>query len=431
MVRSFRHRNFRLFFSGQCISLVGTWIQGVALSWVVYRLTNSPFLLGLVGFAGQLPIFLLTPLAGVFVDRSDRLKMLFLTQSLSMVQAAVLTLLTYSHHLNIWWVVALNAFGGMIFAADVPARQAFVVDMVGHGPDLPNAVALNSFTFNGSRILGPAFAGLLLLAWTPGFCFLLNTLSYIAVIAALAVMRIEPVEKKRPASSKPLHELKEGVCYAWNSLPIRSILLLLVLSSLAGVSSTVLMPIFAGQIFHGGAHTLGYLMALPGCGALVGGLYLASRKSVLGAGIRIALGPIIFGVSIVTFALSPWEPLAFVALAVTGFGIILQMALSNTLLQTLVEDDKRGRIMSLFAVSFMGMAPFGSILMGTVAEHLGAPLTVALGGLCCIAGGVAFALRLPRLRKAIRPIYEKQGILPAAIASGLENATKLDRPPED
>ncbi|XHR28629.1 MAG: MFS transporter [Chthoniobacteraceae bacterium] len=431
MARSFRHRNFRLFFSGQCISLVGTWIQGVALGWTVYQLTNSPFLLGLVSFAGQLPVFLLTPIAGVFVDRANRHKLLLLTQSLAMIQATFLTVLTYSNHLTIWWVVALNAIGGTILATDMPTRQAFISDMVGHGPDLPNAVALNSFTINGTRMIGPAVGGLLLVAWSPAFCFLLNAVSYIAVIAALAAMHIDPVIRPRNRDSKALHELAEGMRYAWNFLPIRTILTLVAIVSLTGASYMMLMPIFAAKVFHGGAHTLGYLMAVPGGGALLAGVYLASRKSVLGAGKRIATGAVIFGAGLVVFGVSHWMPLSLLGLGLTGFGMIMQLALSNTVLQTLVENDKRGRVMSLFTVAFVGMAPFGSMLAGSVAERLGAPLTVTLGGFVCIASGVIFGLRLPAFRRAARPVYIEKGILPAEIASGIRNVTQYSRPPED
>lgn len=431
MVRAFRHRNFRLFFGGQCVSLVGTWIQGVAMSWTVYQLTNSPFLMGLVMFAGQLPVFLLTPLAGVFVDRHSRHQLLLLTQSLALVQAFVLAILAYTHLLNIWGLVTLNALGGIVLALDMPTRQAFIVDMVGHGPDLPNAVALNSFTFNGSRILGPAVAGLLLVVFSPAFCFLLNALSYIAVIGALAAMQLAPLALRPPTEARALHELKEGIVYAWNFAPIRSILLLVVLVSLTGASYMVLMPIFAAQVFHGGAHTLGYLMAVPGIGALLVGLYLASRKSVLGAGARITAGAILFGVGLVGLGLSSRMPIAMVFLVLVGLGMVLQMALSNTIIQTLVDDDKRGRVMSLFTVAFMGMAPFGSMLAGSVAERLGAPHTVVLGGCACIVGGIVFALALPSLRKEARPIYQKMGILPPEIATGLDNTAILSRPPED
>ena len=431
MVRAFRHRNFRLFFGGQCISLVGTWIQSVAMGWTVYKLTNSPFLMGLVGFAGQLPVFLLTPLAGVFVDRHSRHRLLLLTQSLAMVQAFLLAALAYSHLLNVWGLVILNAFAGIVLALDMPTRQAFVVDMVGHGPDLPNAVALNSFTFNGSRILGPAVAGLLLVAFSPAFCFLLNALSYIAVLGALAVMHLPPFARPQRKETRALHELKEGVSYAWNFAPIRLIMMLVSLVSLTGASYMVLMPIFAAQVFHGGAHTLGYLMAVPGVGALMAGLYLASRKTVLGAGARIATGAILFGAGLVGLGETRWMPLAMAALVLVGLGMVMQMALSNTVIQTLVDNDKRGRVMSLFTVSFMGMAPFGSMLAGSVAERLGAPHTVTLGGLVCIAGGLGFALTLPSLRLAARHVYQQKGILPAEIASGLANTTILTRPPED
>lgn len=431
MVRALRHRNFRLFFSGQCVSLAGTWIQGVAMSWVVYQVTQSAFLMGLVMFAGQLPVFLLTPLAGVFVDRHSRHRLLLLTQSLAMVQAFALAFLASAQWLNVWVLVVLNALGGLVLALDLPTRQAFIVDMVGHGPDLPNAVALNSFTFNGSRVLGPAVAGLLLVAFSPAFCFLLNALSYLAVLAALLAMRLPEPVRAQKARDGALHALREGVAYAWQFGPIRSILLLVVVVSLTGASYVVLMPLFAARVFHGGAHTLGYLMAVPGIGALAAGVYLASRKSVLGAGARIASGAVCMGAGLVGLGQARGLPLAFASLVLVGMGMILQMALSNTVIQTLVDDDKRGRVMSLFSVAFMGMAPFGSILAGTAAEHLGAAQAVTLGGAVCIAGGLLFARALPAIRQAARPIYEKKGILPGTVATGLGNASALSQPPED
>ncbi|MCX6966737.1 MAG: MFS transporter [Verrucomicrobia bacterium] len=429
IVRAFRHRNFQLYFGGQCISLVGTWIQGVALGWTVYQMTHSAFLLGLVGFAGQFPLFLLTSLAGVFIDRSSRHRTLVITQTLSMLQALLLATLTYTHHLDIWVIIALNALAGTILAIDMPSRQAFLVDLVGHGPDLPNAIALNSFTVHSSRILGPAIAGLLLVTVSPALCFLLNGLSYIAVIAALLAMRLPPADRQ-PSGGRAHHELLEGVRYAWRFGPIRAILCLVALVSLTGASYAVLMPIFAVQIFHGGSHVLGYLMAVPGVGAMSAGLYLASRKSVLGAGIRIAIGAVVFGVSLLVFSQSRWMPLSLLALALAGLGIVTQMALSNTVLQTLVDQDKRGRVMSLFTMAFMGMAPFGSILAGALANRFGAPLAVALGGTACIAGGILFALQLPSLRQAALPIYRKKGILPE-IASGLGAASDLSTPTQE
>ena len=430
IVRAFRHRNFRLYFGGQCISLVGTWIQSVALGWTVYQMTHSALLLGLVGFAGQLPLFLLTSPAGVFVDRYSRHRTLVVTQTLAMIQALLLALLAYSHHLDVWGIVALNALAGTILAVDMPCRQAFLVDLVGHGPDLPNAIALNSFTVHSSRILGPAIAGLLLVKVSPALCFLLNGLSYIAVIAALLAMRLAPVKQPQNAKRPAHHELLEGVRYAWGFAPIRAILSLVALASLMGASYVVLMPIFAAQVFHGGAHTLGYLMAVPGVGAMGAGIYLASRKSVLGAGIRIATGTGVFGVSLVVFSQSRWMPLSLVALAFAGMGIVTQMALSNTVLQMLVDHDKRGRVMSLFTMAFMGIAPFGSMLAGTLASKFGAPLAVAVGGVACIAGGVIFGMQLPALRQVALPIYRKKGIIPE-IALGLGTASDLSNPPED
>lgn len=430
ILRAFQHRNFRLYFSGQCISLVGTWIQGVALGWTVYQMTHSALLLGLVGFAGQLPLFLLTPLAGVFIDRYSRHRTLVVTQTLSMVQALILAGLAYSGHLTVWTIIALNAVAGTILAVDMPSRQAFLVDLVGHGPDLPNAIALNSFTVHSSRILGPAIAGLLLVKVSPALCFLLNGLSYIAVIAALLAMRLAPLERQSGRVRPAHHELLEGVRYAWGSGPIRAILSLVVLVSLAGASFVVLMPIFAAQVFHGGAHTLGYLMAIPGVGAMTAGIYLASRKSVLGAGIRIAAGAVVLGVSLVVFAQSRWMPLSLFALVFTGLGMVTQMALSNTVLQTLVDQEKRGRIMSLFTTAFLGMAPFGSILAGTLASKFGVSTAVTIGGVACIVGGAIFAFYLPTVRRAARPIYQEQGILPE-IASGLGNISQLSNPPED
>jgi len=393
-------------------------------------MTHSAFLLGVVGFAGQLPLFLLTSLAGVFVDRYSRHRTLVVTQTLSMVQALLLAALAYSGHLNVWAIVALNAFAGTILAVDMPSRQAFLVDLVGHGPDLPNAIALNSFTVHSSRILGPALAGLLLVAVSPALCFLLNGLSYIAVIAALLAMRLAPVNQQHNPSGRAHHELLEGVRYAWGSAPIRAILSLVALVSLTGASYVVLMPIFAAQVFGGGAHTLGFLMAVPGVGAMAAGIYLASRKSVLGAGIRIATGAVVFGVALLVFSQSRWMPLSLVALMFVGLGMVTQMALSNTILQTLVDNDKRGRVMSLFTMAFMGMAPFGSMMAGGLASKFGAPLAVAFGGVACIAGGVIFRLQLPALRKVAHPIYQKKGIVPE-IVSGLGAVSDLSNPPED
>jgi MFS family permease len=425
MLRAFRHRNFRLYFGGQSISLIGTWIQQIALGWTIYQLTHSSWLLGLVSFAGQLPLFILTPFAGVLVDRWNQHRTLIATQSLSMLQAFVLALVVSTHALNVWNLVALNMFAGVILAIDLPVRQAFMVEMVGSGDDLPNAVALNSFVINGGRMLGPAIAGILLVLVTPAVCFYLNAISYIPVVAALCAMRVP--EKQRPLSAfTPLNDLAEGIRYAIGFPPIRTLLFLVGLVSLFGAPYTVLMPIFAAEGLHGGPHTLGLLMTAPGIGALLGTLYLASRKSIYGAGARVAVGATIFGAGLICTGLARSQIVAMLALSFVGLGLIVQLATSNTVLQTIVDDDKRGRVMSLYTMAFMGLAPFGSILGGALAHHTGVALTFMLGGGACILGAMDFARRIPALRPMVLPIYHRKGIIPE-IAIGLQNASGLLR----
>ena len=430
MVRAFRHRNFRLYFSGQCVSMVGTLMQGVALSWVVYQLTHSAVLLGWVGFAGQLPLFLLTPLAGVFVDRYSRHKILIITQTVIMSFALLMALLAFTHHLAVWNILLLNVLGGTMLSIDMPSRQAFVADLVEHGDDLSNAVALNSFIVNGAKILGPTMAGLALSILNPAFCFLVNGLSYIAVIAALRAMQIAPTQAHRLKSAPAHHAVLEGWRYAWQSPPIRTILALVALVGLMAAAYGVLMPIFADKVFHGGAHTLGYLLAAPGVGALIAGISLALRKSVVGAEIQIAVGTVVCGIGLIVLAESRWLPLSLVALLISGWGMVTQFALSNTVLQTLVENDKRGRVMSLFTTAIMGMTPFGSLLGGTLAGKFGAPFTVGFCGMTCIAGGLYFALKLPALQRWTLSIYREKGLLPE-ITSGLEAAKEFPQLPQD
>ena len=425
MVRAFRHRNFRLYFGGQSISLIGTWVQQIALGWTIYELTHSSWLLGLVSFAGQLPLFILTPFAGVLVDRWDRHRTLIITQSLSMLQALALAVVVSTHTLQVWNQVALNVLAGVVLAIDLPARQAFIVEMVGSGRDLPNAVALNSFVINGGRMLGPAIAGLLLTIVSPAVCFFVNAISYIPVVGALWAMRVEKPETPPPQST-PLEELVEGVRYAIGFPPIRAILLLVALVSLLGMPYAVLMPIFAAEVLHGGAHTLGLLMAAPGIGALLGTVYLASRKSIYGAGVRVAVGATIFGAGLLSVGLARGQIVSLIALGFVGLGMIVQLATANTVLQTIVDDDKRGRVMSLYTMAFMGMAPFGSILGGALAHHIGVPMTFMIGGTFCIAGAVVFATKIPMLRPMVLPIYVRKGIVPE-IASGLQSASTLLR----
>jgi MFS family permease len=411
MVRALRHRNYRLFFCGQTVSLVGTWMTRIATSWLVYRLTRSALLLGLVGFAGQIPSFLLAPFAGVLVDRWNRHRLLVATQVLAMLQSAALAALALAGVINIWHVLALSLFQGVINAFDMPARQAFVVEMVEKREDLPNAIALNSSMVNAARLLGPSIGGVVIAAVGEGWCFFGDAVSYLAVIASLLLMRIAPRPRRETGKKRVLPELREGWTYVAGSPPIRTVLLLLALVSLVGMPYTVLMPVFASTVLHGGPHTLGFLMAATGVGALLGAVFLASRKTVLGLGKIIPAAAGLFGAGLIGFSLSRVLWVSLLLLLFTGIGFMVQMASSNTLLQTLVEDDKRGRVMSFYTMSIMGVTPFGSLLAGGLAHRLGTPHTLFLGGLGCIAGALWFTLLLPRLRERVRPIYVQMGIL--------------------
>ncbi len=428
-VRALRHRNYRLFFGGQGISLIGTWMTRVATSWLVYRLTGSAFLLGLVSFASQIPILLLGGVAGVWVDRLNRHRVLVVTQVLSMLQSFALAALALSGVITVTDIILLNLFQGAVNAFDMPARQAFVIEMVEEPQDLSNAIALNSSLVIAARLIGPSVAGLLIAAVGEGYCFLADGISYLAVIASLLAMKVVARERKHEHASV-LTELREGWDYVRGFRPIRSILLLLALISIVGMPYTALMPIFAGRILHGAAHTLGFLMAAVGVGALMGAVALATRKSVLGLGRVIALTAGGFGASLFFFAASRQLWLSLLLLVVTGFCFMQQMAASNTVLQTIVDDSKRGRVMSFYAMAFQGAAPFGSLIAGAAASRIGAPHTLMIGGAICVVGAVVFAVELPALRQHIRPIYARIGILPE-IANGIRAATILQEPPED
>jgi MFS family permease len=426
-LRALKHRNYRLFFSGQGISLIGTWMQQIARGWLVYRLTDSAFLLGLVGFASQIPTFLLASFAGVMADRYNKHKIIIATQSLAMLEASILTVLTLTNVIHVWHIIALSFFSGLINAFDMPTRQSFVIEMVDDKKDLPNAIALNSSMFNAARLIGPTVAGFLIASFGEGVCFLLNALSYIAVISALLMMKISPhINNKR--KEKVLEGLKEGIKYAYSFKPIRALLLLIALMSLAGMPYTVLMPVFARDILKGNASTLGFLLGAVGTGAMIGALYLASRKSVLGLGKWIAIAASIFSLGLICFSFSRSIYLSLMLMFFTGFGMMMQMASSNTLLQTLTDDDKRGRVMSLYVMAFMGTAPFGSFIAGALASVIGAPYTILSGGIVCLLGAIIFAKNLPSLRKHIRPIYIKMGILPE-VSHGLQSSTNLKMPP--
>ncbi|MFL5262378.1 MAG: MFS transporter [Anaeromyxobacteraceae bacterium] len=417
--RALRHRNFRLFAGGQFVSLIGTWMQTVALGWLVYRLTRSPFLLGLAGFLGQIPTLFFAPLAGVWADRWNRHRMVIGTQVLFMAQALALAALVLSGRATIPGILALSLVGGFVTAVDVPARQSFMIEMVGDREDLPNAIALNSSVFNVARLVGPSVAGVLLGFLSEGTVFLLNGVSYVAVIAALLAIRVAPRERRSGASPPVWAHLLEGLRYAASFAPARAVLLLLAFVGFVAAPYSVLMPMFATDVLHGGSHTLGFLVASIGLGALGGALYLARRRSVRGLGTVIAWAATAFGVSLLALAAARREWLACVVLAVSGFGMMAHMAASNTVLQTLVDHDKRGRVMSLYAVAMMGTTPLGSLLAGALAGRIGAPLTVALGGGACIAAAALFARALPALRAEVRPIYARLGIIPE-VAVGLE-----------
>ena len=427
IVRSLHYRNYRLFFYGQSISLIGTWIQRITVPWLVYRLTGSVFLLGLVGFAGQIPTFLVSPFAGVLIDRWNRHKILVITQILALIQALVLALLFYEKSISVWHIAILSVFLGIINAFDMPARQSFVVDMIEKKEDLGNAIALNSSMVNSARLIGPSIAGILISLTGEGMCFMINAISYVFVIAFLLMMKITP-RKIEVQDTNAFQKFKEGFTYTFGSLPIRYIILLLALVSLMGMPYTVLMPVFAKTILHGGSHTFGFLMGATGVGALMGAVYMASRRSAAGLEKFIPWFAGIFGLGLILFSLSTNFILSMFLLLITGFGMLMQMTSSNTILQTIVDDDKRGRVMSFYTMAFMGTAPFGSLLAGALASKVGAPNTLFIGGVACILGAILFMRKLPEIKRTIRPIYIGLGILPE-IATGIEVATELTSPP--
>ncbi len=392
--RALKHRNFQLFFSGQFVSLTGTWMQSVAQSWLVYRLTGSVILLGLIGFASQIPVFLLAPIGGAIADRYNRQRILIITQTFAMINAFVLAILTLTGNIEIWHLFVIASLFGIANAFDIPTRQAFAVDMVGR-EDLINAIALNSSMFNGARIVGPAIAGLLVATIGEGWCFFINSMSYIAVISGILLMKITPVIRPRIGSA--FSNIKEGFSFVAHTAPIRALLLLLGLISLMAMPYAVLMPIFADKILGGGSDTLGYLMGASGSGALLAALLLASRKEVFGLGRWVAIASGGLGISLILFSFSNVFWLSALLLIPVGFSMMTQMSSSNTLIQAMVPDELRGRVMSVYSMMFMGMAPLGALTAGSLANYLGAQNTVALGGAICIIGSIIFSLRLPIL----------------------------------
>jgi len=410
--RALRYRNFKVFFIGQGISLIGTWMQYVAMSWLVYRMTNSALMLGVVGFASQIPAFILSPFTGVLADRHNRHKILLFTQALAMLQAFILAFLTLTGNIAVWHIVVMGIFLGCVNALDIPARHSFILEMVEGKENLGNAIALNSMMFNMARLIGPSIAGVLIAIAGEGVCFLINAISYIAVIASLLAMKMPARDnEKKEADYSMFEDLREGFNYAFGFVPIKAILFLLGIISLMGMSYAVLMPVFAKDILHGGPHTLGFLMGAVGIGSLAGTIYLASKKNIITLGRMLPAAAGIFGLSIIIFSFSHNLVFSLTLLFFSGFGIMVQMAASNTILQTIVDDDKRGRIMSFYTMAFMGMAPFGSLFSGMLASRIGVSNTLIISGSCCILAAVIFSFNLPSLRKIVRPIYVKMGIV--------------------
>jgi MFS family permease len=402
VLRALRHKNYQLFFGGQLISLIGTWMQSVAQSWLVYKLTDSEVMLGLVAFSGQIPVFLLAPVGGAFADRHRRHRILIVTQTTAMLLAFVLSALTITGRVEVWHVFVLASLMGVTNALDMPTRQAFVADMVSRD-DMGNAIALNSFIVTGARIIGPTVAGVLVATVGEGWCFFANAVSYIAVIVGLLLMKIK-AQRRVPPDGSAIASIVEGFRYAWHTGPVRALLLLLGLVSLIGVPYAVLMPIFADRILGHGARGLGILMGASGIGALVGALSLAARQDTRGLVRWTAFSAASFGTSLILFSLSRWFWLSVVLLLPVGFSMIVQMASSNTLIQAMVPDKLRGRVMAVYSMMFMGMAPFGALLAGAFAQRFGAPTTVAVGGVVCLAGAAVFRLHLPAIRQEARRV---------------------------
>jgi MFS family permease len=431
IARALKSRNYRLFFMGQGVSLIGTWMQRTALLWLVSTQfpdeRSAALWLGVVGFSGQIPALVLTPLAGVLADRWDRRRMVTCTQVLAMLQAFVLATLTLTGVIEIWHIVALSFWLGAVNAVDVPTRQAFLIEMVDRPGDLNNAIALNSSVMNCGRMIGPALGGVLTALFGPGLCFLLNGVSYLAVIIALLAMRLRP-RKVAPARKHVLSHLVEGLGYALGFPPIRGLLLIMALVSLVGIPYASLLPVFAKHLLGGGPKSYGLLVTGVGVGAVSAAMYLASRSSVRGLGSVIAIAPAVLGAGLIVFSLSRSLVLSLLLTPLLGMGQMLVMAASNTVLQTIVDDDKRGRVMSFYSLSFMGMVPLGNLLAGVLASQIGAPLTVAIGGGLCVVGAIVFGRNLPALRKLVHPIYVRKGIVPAEVAAGLQAGSELPLP---
>lgn len=411
--RALRHRNFQLFFVGQGVSQIGNWMTRLATTWLVYRLTHSALMLGVVGFSGQIATFILAPFAGVWIERMDRRKLLILTQAAAAAQSLTLAALTLTNTVTLWEIIVLSTLQGVINAFDMPGRQTFMNQMIDDRKDLGNAIAINASMANGARLIGPAIAGLVIIAVGEGGCFLLDGLSYFAVIASLYMMRIKPVEIQSQTAGM-IDQIREGWQYVSTFRPVRTILLLSGILCLMGYPYAVLLPIFAAQILHGGADTLGWLTAASGIGALVSGISLVLRKSVIGLTRMLQIAAVVLGGGLFLFGLSTNFWFSIAMMFFVGFGLMQTLAVSNTIIQTLVPDNKRARVMSYVVMSVFGTAPFGALLSGTMAHHIGAPGTVMITGAVCIVGALWFTSELPKIRAVMKPIYQEMGLLPAS-----------------
>jgi len=401
LVRALESRNFRLFFFGQAVSLIGTWMQLIAMRWLVYRLTKSELMLGIVGFISDIPLFVLVPFAGVLADRLKRHRIMVVTQSLAALQAAVLAVLVITDQIAVWHVLALGGLLGIVSAFDITARQAFIIDIIEDRNSLPNAIALNSFIFNSALLIGPAIAGVLIAEVGEGFCFALNSLSYLAVLGALFLMIIPEMSfTTSPQVFKAA--LTEGAAYTLASVPIRTILTLVASVSLVASSYGLLMPVFAEDILHGGPRVFGYLMSATGVGALIGATFLASRSRLKGLPDLIVVAGVFYGVGLITLSFSRWMVVALGIALVLGMSLMMQMASSNTIVQSIVDDQKRGRVLSLFVMARRGVESLGSLIFGTIANWVGTPATLLIGGTICLLTVAAFAARLPSIRQASR-----------------------------
>ena len=411
--RALRHRNFRLFYFGQSVSVIGTWLTQVARMWLVYRLTHSALLLGVVSFAGQFVSFLVGPFAGVWVERLDRRKLMIFVQATNGLQSLFLAVATLAHVITLWEIIALTIFGGLVTALGAPARMSFVAQMVEDRNDVDNGVALVSSMANAARLIGPAIAGLIIAAFGEGWCFLIDAISFLPVIASLALMRMKPMEPRR-GSRGMLDEMRQGWSYVSTSLPIRTLLLFFVVIGLMGYSYTALLPVFASQVLHGGPTTLGWLTSASGIGALMSTLSLALRKSVVGLTRMVQIAGTLLGLGLILFGWSHVLWLSLLLMLLIGFGLLQCVTGINTILQSLAPEDMRGRVMSYYTMAFFGAAPVGSLLVSALAAKIGAPIAVGLSGAACVVGSIWFALELPKVTAAMRPIYIEKGLLKAA-----------------